>query len=69
MQNRVTFPDFSAFQIDMPHGSWPHENSGPGHSNQDLYSAFWPEFLARHESEADYDPPHGGAVKPLHHND
>ncbi|GAA3271535.1 hypothetical protein [Paenarthrobacter aurescens] len=54
MDHRVTFPDFSAFQIDIPHGSWPHESTGrdAGHSNPDLYSAFWPEYQARNEPEA-----------------
>ncbi|MET4541692.1 MULTISPECIES: hypothetical protein [Micrococcaceae] len=59
MNNRVTFPDFSAFQIDIPHGSWPHEApwSGDRHSDPDLYSAFWSEFQARQESEAVTAPP------------
>ncbi len=59
MNNRVTFPDFSAFQIDIPHGSWPHEApwSGDRHSDPDLYSAFWSEFHARQESEAVTAPP------------
>ncbi|NHW46399.1 hypothetical protein HAV21_05770 [Paenarthrobacter sp. MSM-2-10-13] len=54
MDPRVTFPDFSAFQIDMPYGSWPHETSwqDAGHSNPDLYSAFWPEYQAGSKPEA-----------------
>ncbi len=54
MDHRVMFPDFSAFQIDIPHGAWPHEASwqDAGHSAPDLYSAFWPEYHARNEPEA-----------------
>ncbi|MDD7834495.1 hypothetical protein [Paenarthrobacter sp. AB444] len=46
MDHRVTFPDFSAFQIDLPYGPWPNDASWSGdrHSDPDLYSAFWPEF-------------------------
>ncbi|MFJ5958288.1 hypothetical protein ACIQC5_20305 [Paenarthrobacter sp. NPDC092416] len=50
----MTFPDFSAFQIDIPHGPEVHDSSWPlvGHSNPDLYSAFWPDFHAHDESAA-----------------
>ncbi|MBU8865360.1 hypothetical protein [Paenarthrobacter aromaticivorans] len=72
MQNRVTFPDFSAFQIDIPHGSWPNESFWPGtaHSNPDLYSAFWLDFHGR--SEPDFSPPGAGAgapAEPANHED
>lgn len=58
MQDRVTFPDFSAFQIDMPHGPGAHEPTWPGagQADPDLYSAFWPEFHARQESGATAAP-------------
>ncbi|NQD87542.1 hypothetical protein HP499_06955 [Paenarthrobacter sp. CM16] len=58
MNNRVTFPDFSAFQIDIPHGTWPHEApwSGDSRSDPDLYSAFWPEFRIRQEQEQESEP-------------
>ncbi|MEV7607678.1 hypothetical protein AB0N65_19775 [Paenarthrobacter sp. NPDC089322] len=54
MQNHVMFPDFSAFQIDIPHGHWPHESSWPGgtYPDPDLYSAFWPDMRARAVPEA-----------------
>ncbi|BCW56854.1 hypothetical protein [Arthrobacter sp. StoSoilB20] len=53
MNNRVTFPDFSAFQIDIAHGPWSEEAPGAGdrHPDPDLFSAFWPEFPTRQERE------------------
>ncbi|MDI2037133.1 hypothetical protein [Paenarthrobacter nitroguajacolicus] len=61
MDHRVTFPDFSAFQIDLPYGPWPHDASWSGdrHSDPDLYSAFWPEFGARPETSEAAAPPGG----------
>ena len=58
MQNHVMFPDFSAFQIDIPHGHWPHESSSwPGgtYPDPDLYSAFWPDMRARAVTDAGPD--------------
>jgi len=59
MDHRVTFPDFSAFQIDLPHGPWPHEVhwTGDRNSDPDLYSAFWPEFNPRPEADGVTAPP------------
>jgi hypothetical protein len=52
MDHRVTFPDFSAFQIDIPYGPLPNGESWAGerHPDPDLYSAFWPEVRPRAES-------------------
>ncbi|MGO4250128.1 hypothetical protein AB4Y87_23285 [Paenarthrobacter sp. RAF54_2] len=68
MQDRVTFPDFSAFQIDIPHGSWPNESFWPGtaHANPDLYSAFWLDFHSRTEAAS---TPARTAAEPGHHQD
>ncbi|MEV7663998.1 hypothetical protein [Paenarthrobacter sp. NPDC089316] len=59
MDHRVTFPDFSAFQIDLPYGAWPHDASWAGdrHSDPDLYSAFWPEFRPSQETGEVTAPP------------
>lgn len=63
MQDRITFPDFSAFQIDIPHGSWPHDSFWPGaaHPDPDLYSAFRLDFHRRDRAEADASPSGGTA--------
>lgn len=46
MQDRPVFPDFSAFQIDIPHSTDAHETLWPGggHPDADLYAAFWPDI-------------------------
>ncbi|MFJ4210221.1 hypothetical protein ACIPY2_17340 [Paenarthrobacter sp. NPDC089675] len=51
MQDRVVFPDFSAFQIDIPHGPWPHETgwAGAGHPHHEVYADFWPDVQVSHE--------------------
>ncbi|MGO4432420.1 hypothetical protein AB4Y88_03695 [Paenarthrobacter sp. RAF9] len=48
----MIFPDFSAFQIDIPYGLLPSGESWAGerHPDPDLYSAFWPEVRPRGES-------------------
>ncbi|MGP0223942.1 MULTISPECIES: hypothetical protein [unclassified Paenarthrobacter] len=46
MQDRPVFPDFSAFQIDIPYSTDAHETLWPGggHPDPDLYAAFWPDI-------------------------
>ncbi|MFJ4029957.1 hypothetical protein ACIPWF_21355 [Paenarthrobacter sp. NPDC089989] len=48
------FPDFSAFQIDIPHGSWPHDTewSGAGHPHHEISGDFWPDVQVSHEAPA-----------------
>lgn len=59
MQDGVVFPDFSAFQIDMPHGSWPHDPgwSGVAQPNHEVYADFWPDVQVSRE-----DAPGEGAA-------
>jgi hypothetical protein len=52
MQDRVTFPDFSAFQIEIPYGSWLHESGrSGGHPTHEISSDFWPDVQVSHDRE------------------